>query len=73
MAVCSMREIEMALDTLEFVSSQMRIAIPMFEQFEFLNRINVIREEQILGWILREPDFVEGIRFVLNPVFFEVP
>ena len=68
-----MREIEMAFDTLEFITRQMSIAIPMFEQFEFLNRINVMREQQILGWFLREDDFVEGVRFVLNPNFFEVP
>lgn len=68
-----MREIEMALDTLEFVSRQMRIAIPMFDQFPFLHTINVTREQQLIGWIMREPDFVEGCRFVLNPVFFEVP
>ena len=71
--MCSMREIEMAFDSLEFITRQMRIAIPMFEQFEFLNRINVMREQEILGWILRDDMFVEGCRFVLNPNFFEVP
>jgi len=68
-----MREIEMALDSLELITSYMRTAVPMFEQFDFLNRINVMREQEILGWILRDDMFVEGCRFVLNPNFFEVP
>lgn len=68
-----MREIEMALDSLELITSYMRTSVPMFEQFEFLNRINVMRDQEILGWILRDDQFVEGCRFVLNPNFFEVP
>jgi hypothetical protein len=68
-----MREIEMALDTIEHIAGQMRIAAPMFEQFPFLNSINVMREEECLGQIERCDDFVEGCRFVLNAYFFEVP
>jgi hypothetical protein len=67
-----MREIEMALDTLEHIAGQVRIAVPMFDQFPFLRSVNIMRDEECLGQIERCDDFVEGVRFVLNPNYFEV-
>jgi hypothetical protein len=68
-----MREIEMALDTLQFITRQVEIAAPMFQQFPFLNRVAIMREEQNLGYVVRDNDFIEECRFVLNANFFEVP
>jgi hypothetical protein len=68
-----MRNIEMALDSLEFIAEQMRIAAGMFKEFDSLRATTVMRDQEILGWIERDDQFVEGCRFVLNPYFFEVP
>lgn len=67
------REIEMAFDTLQHIAEQMRIVIPMFEQFPFLRVVNCMREEEFIGHFERCDEFIEGCRFVLNNNFFEVP